>query len=155
MHQFYLEVMALADQMQNVSLACRKSGISRSRFYELKKQYEADAPQPRRKPRMPNQTSREIEDRILELTRRYPTYSYLRISAKLRAQGDNVTPSAVRGVWERHGLTARDRRLNWLMESTGTLPQRYSRFVRSTGEESGEPDVDVAAAPEPSPFVLG
>ncbi len=38
------------------------------------------APQPRRKPRMPNQTPPELEAKILEMTEQYPTYSYIRIS---------------------------------------------------------------------------
>lgn len=155
MRDFYNRVMAIADDLQNVSLACRKAGISRSRFYELKKMFETPATEgnrARRKPRMPNQTAPQTEDHILELTRRYPTYSYLRISAKLRGQGENVTPSAVRGVWERRGLTSRERRLSWLLESTGDLPQRYTRFVRPGEDHARDASIIVAPATVPKPI---
>lgn len=58
-----LGMLALAEELQNVSLVCRRAGISRSHFYEIKEAYEkwgaeGLAPQPRRKPRMPNQRNR-------------------------------------------------------------------------------------------------
>jgi transposase len=67
-----LGMLALAEELQNISLVCRKAGISRSHFYEIKEAYEkwgaeGLAPQPRRKPRMPNQTLEEIEQKALEL----------------------------------------------------------------------------------------
>ena len=63
---------------------------------------------------MPNETPPELEGKILEMTERYPTYSYLRISQQLRLVGVGVSPSAVRYVWQRHGLTLRFQRLLWL-----------------------------------------
>ena len=54
-----LGMLALAEELQNISLACKRAGISRSHFYEIKdafEKYGAEglAPRPRRKPRMPN-----------------------------------------------------------------------------------------------------
>jgi Winged helix-turn helix len=79
-----LGMLALAEELQNISLICRRAGISRSHFYEIKEAYEkwgaeGLAPQPRRKPRMPNQTPPELEAKILEMTEQYPAYSYIRI----------------------------------------------------------------------------
>ena len=81
-------MLALAEQLNNVSAACRRAGISRSHYYDIKEAFEKFgaeglAPQTRRKPRMPNQTPPELEAQILEMTERYPTYSYLRISDQL------------------------------------------------------------------------
>jgi hypothetical protein len=58
--------LALAEELQNVKLACQWAGISRSHFYEIKEAYEKYgaeglAPQSRRRPRMPNQTPPELE----------------------------------------------------------------------------------------------
>jgi len=69
-------MIALAEELQNISPVCRRAGISRSHFYEIKKAYEKRgaeglAPQPRRKPRMPNQTLPELEAKILEMGRPY------------------------------------------------------------------------------------
>jgi hypothetical protein len=65
-----LGMLALAEELQNISWACRRAGISRSHFYEIKEAFEKYgaeglAPQPRRKPRMPNQTPPELEAKIL------------------------------------------------------------------------------------------
>jgi hypothetical protein len=35
-----LGMLALAEELQNISLVCRKAGISRSHFYEIKEAYE-------------------------------------------------------------------------------------------------------------------
>ena len=112
-------MLALAETLQNVSKACKHAGISRSHYYEIKEAYEKYgseglAPQPRRRPRMPNQTPPELERQILDMTEKYPTYSYMRISGQLRLIGVGVSPSMVRAVWQRHGLTLRFQRLLWL-----------------------------------------
>ena len=57
-------MLALAEELQNISLACQRAGISRSHFYEIKEAFEKYgreglAPQSRRRPRMPNQTPPE------------------------------------------------------------------------------------------------
>ncbi len=59
-------MLALAEELQNITLACRRVGISRSHYYEIKQAFEqfgtdGPAPRPRRKPRMPNQTPPELE----------------------------------------------------------------------------------------------
>jgi len=80
-----LGMLALAEELQNISLACRRAGVSRSHYYEIKEAFEkwgpeGLAPQARRKPRMPNQTPPELEAKILQMTEQYPAYSYMRIS---------------------------------------------------------------------------
>ena len=54
-------LLELADELGNVSAACRMMGVSRTRYYEWKKisdQYGLDAltPKDRREPQMPNAT---------------------------------------------------------------------------------------------------
>jgi Helix-turn-helix domain len=96
-------MLALAEQLNNVSAACRRAGISRSHYYEIKEAFEKFgseglAPQTRRKPRMLNQTPPELEAQILEMTERYPTYSYLRISDQLKLVGIGLAIHGPRGV---------------------------------------------------------
>src|SRR2546427_7923787 len=129
---------ALAEELQNISLACRRAGISRSHFYEIKEASEKCgreglAPQSRRRPRMPNQTPPELEQRILEMTEQYPTYSYLRISQQLRLIGVGVSPSAVRCVWAHHGLTLGS---TWPSSRSNTGEPMSARR-RRTGSVSG------------------
>lgn len=105
-------MLALAEELSSVSSACKRAGISRSHFYEIKEAFEKYggeglAPVERRRPRMPNQTPPELEARILEMTEHYPEMSYVRLSDQLRLVGIGVSPSMVRYVWARHGLTLR------------------------------------------------
>lgn len=149
-----LEILSLAHELQNVSQACKRAGISRSRFYELKSAFEKHgteglAPQPRRKPRMPNQTPAELIEPILRMTARYPTYSYIRISAKLRASDCDVLPSTVRAVWEQRGLTSCKGRIQWLKDSAGSLPARYARLLKRLSEaNAAQPAPDRKKVPD-------
>lgn len=63
-------MLSLAEELQNISLACRRAGISRSHLYEIKTAFEKFkaeglVPRTRCKPRMPNQTPPELERKIL------------------------------------------------------------------------------------------
>jgi hypothetical protein len=85
-----LAVLALAEELGSVTEACRRAGISRSRFYELKQAFPSHgvaglAPSKPRTPRMPNQTPGDLEQGILNLTLQFPTYSYARISSGSRS----------------------------------------------------------------------
>jgi len=150
-------MLALAEELQNISLACRRAGISRSHFYEIKEAFEkygaeGFAPRTRRRHRMPNQTPPELEQKILEMTERYLTFSYLRISQQLRLVGVGVSPSAVRYVWQRHGLTLRYHRLLWLEQKTaprgGVLTESQLRLLRRHRGKLTDPEQHVEA-PQP------
>src|SRR5579883_1128370 len=149
-----LGMLALAEELQNISWACRRAGISRSHFYEIKEAFEkwgaeGLAPQPRRKPRMPNQTPPELEAKILEMTEQYPTYSYIRISQQLRLIGIGASPSAVRCVWQRHGLVVRYQRLLWLERKTaergGVLTEAQMRLLRKARGRLADPEQHIEA----------
>jgi len=134
-----LGMLALAEELQNISLACKRAVISRIHFYEIKAAYEKFgseglAPGPRRRPRMPNETPPELVAKILEMTAQYPTYSYLRIRGQLRLIGVGVAPSMVRAVWQRQGLTLRYQRLLWLEQKMaaagGVLSESLLKLLR-------------------------
>jgi len=48
---------------------------------------------------MPNETPPELVEKILEMTAKYPTYSYVRISQQLRLIGVGVSPPASTTAW--------------------------------------------------------
>ena len=134
--QSRLAVLALAEELGSVTEACRQAGISRSRFYELKRAFQSHGTaglvaRPHSKPRMPNQTPHELEQIILDLTLQFPTYSYVRISKKLRDCGVKAPASSVRAIWERHELTTCQERLRFLQRRIGTLSVRHARLLRS------------------------
>jgi hypothetical protein len=137
-----LALLARAEELKNVLAACREARISRSNFYKIKAAFqkcgsEGLAPVPRRRPRMPNQTPPELEQRILEMTARHPNNSYVAIGTRLRLTGIGVTASAVRGVWRRHRLLRSTDRLAWRQRSVPGLVGPAQR-----------PDLDLAG---PSP----
>ena len=77
-----LGMLALAEERQNISLACKRAGISRSQYCEIKNAFEQSgaaglAAAERRKPRMPNETPAEVAARIREMTEQCPTRSYV------------------------------------------------------------------------------
>jgi len=116
------EILAMADSLGSVAQACRRAGMSRSTFYALKSAYEkggeeALRPKPRKSPRMPNAFSHEVVQRILEVTRVFPSYSCTRISVKLRESGVVASGSGVRKVWMRHGLTEKEERIRRFRQS--------------------------------------
>jgi transposase len=147
-------MLALAEQLQNISLACKRAGISRSHFYEIKAAFEKYgseglAPRQRRRPRMPNETPPELVEKILDMTAQYPTYSYLRISQQLRLIGVGVSPSAVRAVWLRQGLALKFQRLLWLEQKTaaagGVLTEAHLRLLRRHRGRLTDPEQHVEA----------
>jgi hypothetical protein len=113
-----LAILTMAAELRNVSRVCRLAGVSRSQFYAMKKSYEIHgksglAPRVRRKPDMPNRTPVFLEEQILLNTRRNPTLSYIRLSGEMESDGIGVSPTMVRYVWQRHGLSTRSARLEW------------------------------------------
>lgn len=153
-------MLALAEELKNISLACKRAGISRRHFYEIKEAFEKYgpeglAPATRRRPRMPNQTPPEIERRVLEMTAQFPTFSYVRISMQLKLVGVGVSHAAVRGVWLRHGLTLKIQRLLWLEQKTasegGVLTERQIRLLQKHRGRLADPEQHVEA---PRPVYL-
>jgi len=68
-----ISMLALADELQSISRACKVAGISRSNFYEIKDAFEKYgrdglAPQPLRRPHMPNEMPPELDGQILAMT---------------------------------------------------------------------------------------
>src|SRR5688572_20821683 len=114
-----LMVLTVAAELHNVVKACKLAGMSRSHFYAMKKAYEAYGkegllPRVRRKPTMANRTPQHIEEKILLVTRKKPMVGYIRLADEIKSEGMDVTPSMVRYVWRRHGLSTRSARVKWV-----------------------------------------
>jgi transposase InsO family protein len=110
-----LGMLRLAEQLQNVSKACKILGVSRQHFYDVKRQFvqygaEGLREKVRKVPAMPNKTRPVLEDQILSYSLLYPSYGYARVALCLRLQGVYVAPSRVRYVFQRHGLNRRYKR---------------------------------------------
>lgn len=114
--QSRMHLLELAAALGNVSRACRILGFSRDTFYRFKQIYGAGGPAAlsrvsRHCPRINNRVSPEIEHAAIALAVEQPLWGPVRAANALRAKGHRVSPTGVRGVWQRHALLRRDDRL--------------------------------------------
>ncbi len=87
-----VRLLALADELGNVSEACRQMGISRTRYYEWRRivaQYGEAAlmPKGRRTPQLPNATPTHIVEDLLTLAVVEPTLGCRQLSDRLAERG--------------------------------------------------------------------
>jgi transposase InsO family protein len=116
---YRLRLFTLAQELGNVSAACRAMGVDRSTYYRLKKRVdrwglEALNIRERRRPRMPNQIGPHIEQRIVAFALGHPGYGPRRISAELAREKWGGLRISEHGVWRvlvRVGLNTRSKRL--------------------------------------------
>jgi transposase InsO family protein len=116
---FRLRLFTLADELGNVSAACRAMGVDRSTYYRLKKKVDRwglDALEirERRRPRMPNQIGPHLEQRIIAFALGHPGYGPRRISAELAKEKWGGLRISEHGIWRvlcRVGLNTRSKRL--------------------------------------------
>jgi transposase InsO family protein len=103
----------------NVSAACRTFGVHRSTYYAWKRQVDRHGlemlrPRERRRPQMPNQLSKMVEERIVSFSLAHPGLGPKRVASELRREkwgGIVVSPNGVWKVLCRHGLNTRAKRL--------------------------------------------
>jgi transposase len=118
LYGYRLQLFALAART-TVSHACRTFGVHRSTYYRWKRQVDRHGlgmlrPRERRSPRLPNQLSMVVEQRIVAFALGHPGSGPDRIAAELaRAKwgGIIVSPNGVWRVLRRHGLNTRTQRL--------------------------------------------
>src|SRR5438477_4811249 len=116
---YRLQLVDLAGRI-GVAAACRTFGVHRSTYYAWKGKIErgglgALRPRERRRPRMPNQLSPLVEQRIVAFALGHAGLGPRRIAAELaRPRWGGLVISA-NGVWRclrRHGLNTRHKRLS-------------------------------------------
>ena len=116
---FRLRLFTLAEELSNVSAACRAMGVDRSTYYRLKKRVdrwglEALRVRERRRPRMPNEIGPHLEQRIVAFSLAHPGLGPRRIAAELAREKWGGLRISEHGVWRvlcRVGLNTRSKRL--------------------------------------------
>jgi transposase InsO family protein len=109
-------LLNLAEELQNISKACKVMGLSRETFYRYKRAVEeggvsALIDKTRRKPNMLNRVDDATEKAVLEHAIEFPAHGQARTSNELRKKGIFVSPSGARSIWLRHNLESFKKRL--------------------------------------------
>ncbi len=95
-------LLNLAEELGNVSRACKVMGYSRDTFYRYKQAVEeggveALIEKSRRKPNLRNRTAPEIEQAIVALAVEEPAFGQVRVANELRKRGMPISPAGVCG----------------------------------------------------------
>lgn len=112
-----LSLLQLAEELGNVAKAAKIMGFHRDTFYEVRKAFQsggvAALVEQRRGPRNPhpNRVAAEVEEKILAYALAKPSHGAQRVANEPRLQGVSVSSSGVRGVWSRHDIETRYKRL--------------------------------------------
>ncbi len=102
-------LLNLAEELKNVSQACRIMGVSRDTFYRVKEAKDAGGLEAllnkdRRRANLKNRVDEVVEEAVLAFALENPAAGQVRVSNELRKRGLHVSPTGVRSVWLRHGL---------------------------------------------------
>lgn len=112
-------LLNLAEELGNVSKACKVMGLSRDTFYRYRDAVEEGGvealfDQNRRKPNIKNRVDERIEDEVIDYAIAFPAHGQHRASNELRKRGTFVSGSGVRSIWVRNNLANFKQRLKAL-----------------------------------------
>jgi len=139
-----LNILELGSTLGNISEACRKLGVSRQHYYDIKEAIEEDGlegllEKSRRSPRIGNRVAPEIEERLLSYSLEYPTHGQVRTSNELKKLGVSLSPGGTRSIWLRHSLQTKSLRLKrlekWAAENAGILTESQVQALEEAKEE--------------------
>ena len=111
-----LSMLQLAEELGNVSKACKIMGYSRSQFYEIKRAFqtgglEALLDKPPIPGSVPHKVAEEIEKKVLDLSIEHPAWGQMRIRDEMIMRGIVLGATTVRNIWLRHNLETRYKRM--------------------------------------------
>ena len=139
-----LNIVELGTTLGNISEACRKLGISRQHYYDIKTAIEEEGlegllEKSRRSPRIGNRVAPEIEQNVLDYSLEFPTHGQTRAANELKKQGTIISAGGVRSIWLRHNLQTKGLRLKrleqWAAETSNILTESQVQALEQAKQE--------------------
>lgn len=139
-----LNILELGRALGNISEACRKLGISRQHYYDIKQAIDEEGlegllEKSRRVPRIGNRVAPEIEQKVLDYSLQFPTHGQTRVANELKKTGIQVSAGGIRSIWQRHDLTLKTQRLKrlekWAAENTEVLTESQVQALETAKQE--------------------
>ena len=139
-----LNILELGKTLGNISEACRKLGVSRQHYYDIKQAIEDEGlegllEKSRRVPRVGNRVAPEIEHKVLDYSLQFPTHGQTRVANELKKAGIQVSAGGIRSIWLRHDLAVKALRLKrlekWAAENTGILTESQVQALEEAKQE--------------------
>ncbi|EAA7608209.1 transposase, partial [Salmonella enterica] len=147
-------LLNLAEELSNVSKACKIMGVSRDTFYryrELADEGGVDAliNRSRRTPNLKNRTDEATERAVVDYAVAFPAHGQHRTSNELRKQGVFISGSGVRSVWLRHNLENFKKRLKALEEKVARdgielTDSQIAALERKAGDDEACGEIETA-----------
>jgi len=114
-------LLNLAEELGNISRACKVMGVSRDTFYRYQELVETGGidsliDKSRRKSNVKNRVDEATEQAVIDSAIEQPAYGQHRTSNELRKVGVFVSGSGVRSIWVRNNLENFKKRLKALEE---------------------------------------
>lgn len=102
-------LLNLAEELGNVSRACKVMGVSRDTFYRYQELVDNGGidsliDKSRRTANVKNRVDDATEQAVIELAIEQPAFGQHRVSNELRKKGVFISGSGVRSVWLRNNL---------------------------------------------------
>jgi transposase len=149
-----LGLLNLAEELGNVSRACKVMGFSRDTFYRYKSAMEEGGiesliDQNRRKPNLKNRVDDNTEFEVVSIATDNPAFGQVRVSNELRKKGIFISPGGVRSVWLRHNLQTFKNRLSALEKKVADegvilTERQISALERKKEEDIASGEIDTA-----------
>jgi len=102
-------LLKLAEELGNISKACKIMGFSRDTFYRYKELVREGGldnliDRTRKMPNLKNRVDKATEESVIAMATDFPAYGQVRVSNELRQKNIEISPGGVRSIWLRNDL---------------------------------------------------
>lgn len=153
-------LLNLAEELGNISRACKVMGFSRDTFYRYQSAVqeggvEALLDKSRRRPNLKNRTDEPTEKAVLNHAIDYPAHGQVRASNELRKLGVFISASGVRSIWLRNNLASFKQRLSALEQKSAQENFIFTEAQLIALERKKQDDLECGEIDTAHPGYLG